>query len=117
MNDHFTPDLFRARLERDSGIKRSVDHADAVFPSWSSIALDYVRQYCLIHSRPFIADELSQWAYRQGLPEPPNRMAWGSVMVQARKAGIVTKLGYRNSIFSNVKNHMKPVVEWTGALK
>ena len=106
-------DLFQARLERDAAIKRAVDHADDVHPKWSEIALGYVERYCRVCKSPFVCDELREWAEANGLAEPPTRMAWGSVMVQAKKKGFIVKVGFIQGVYPDRKNtHMQTVTQW-----
>lgn len=78
---------------RDRGIERAVDHADREIPSWSDVALEYVRQYARNHGE-FLSEEPRQYAESRGLPDPPDKRAWGAVMLRAARAGYIRKIGY-----------------------
>ena len=116
--NHSQAQLFDARIVRDRAIQAAVDHADKQSPKWSEAALEFVRGYCAIHKLPFVCDELRAWAEQRGLQEPPTRMAWGSVMVQAKKAGYIAKMGFVQGVYPDRKNtHMQTVTQWESAEK
>jgi hypothetical protein len=113
MEEYTQEDLFTARTERDHGIKIAVDHADDIIPKWSDQALAFVGKYCEIHENCFVTNELREWAEQNGLPEPPTRMAWGSVMVQAKKKNLIEKMGFTQGIYPDRPNtHMQTVTMW-----
>lgn len=108
-------DLFTARAERDAAMQQAVDHADAVEPSWSEQAQDWVRKYVAVNKSPFVCDELRIWAEERGCPAPVSGPAWGSVMAKSARLGIIAKVGLRTHIFPDKKTtHMKAVTEWIG---
>jgi hypothetical protein len=68
---------------RDEGMARAVEHADAIYPEWSDVALSLLRTWC--------ASRIGQ---QKMLPVPPDKRAWGAVMLRAAKAGYIEKVGY-----------------------
>ena len=106
-------DLFEARKVRDQAMNTAVNHADDVLPTWSEQAQDWVRKYVKTHKYPFVCDELRTWAESHGCPAPISNFAWGTVMAQSCRNGVITKMGLRTHIFPDKKTtHMKAVTEW-----
>lgn len=100
-------DYERALREANDGIERAVEHADAVTPAWSDIALDWIRVYALTHHR-FISEECVMAARAAGIPCPPDDRAWGGPMRQAAKRGIIIANGYGHSKLC----HLRPCTMW-----
>lgn len=65
-----------AESKRDSGISRSVDHADRKEPNWSDAALFMVRRYARMSGAPFMAEDARAFADKMGLNDPPDGRAW-----------------------------------------
>ena len=101
---------FTAEQLRDKGIKVAADHAEAVIPNWGEDAFEMLLQY---PSNTFMTEDVRRWAYNNGLPKPPNDMAWGSVIVKAAKEGTIIHQGYRKT--SNPKAHGRPASVWAKA--
>lgn len=79
---------------RDDGMERATAHADAVSDRWRVNALaavvDYITRDLFVED--FTAEDVREWAR---LPEPPDRRAWGTIMVVAARKGYIAKAGYR----------------------
>jgi len=75
---------------RDEGMRKAIEHADAVKAAWSDGALDYVRAVAE-ERRELTAERVREYAIAKGFVEPPDRRAWGAVMIRGHKAGILTR--------------------------
>lgn len=99
----------QARTLRDEGMQRAVDHADRVIPDWKLDALAYVKQYAEANEQ-FMGELARRYAEARGFPPPPDKRAWGAVMMAAAKAGYVKKLGWTTA--TDPKVHKNPVSLW-----
>ncbi len=98
-----------AREMRDAGISMAIGHADAVRPTWSDRALGYVKEY-FARNAIGTCEQVRQFAASKGFESPPDGRAWGSVMVGACRARIVSKGGWTTA--TDPKVHCNPVREW-----
>lgn len=100
---------------RDDGIKRALDHADAVEPKWSERAGLYVRGWLQTHGDPFLMEEVVEAAKREGFPAPPDSRSWGGVIRSLAKDKAVLKVGAREARTSNLslKILWKRSPDWT----
>lgn len=85
-----------ARL-RDEGAARAVEHADAVFHEWSAVAYSALLRFLLKTPLEdlfgFTAEDVR--GASPEVPEPPDRRAWGHVMLRAARAKLISQDGYR----------------------
>ena len=79
---------------RDEGMARAVEHADAIYPEWSDVALSLLRTWCASRIGQQFLAETPRGALEKMLPVPPDKRAWGAVMLRAAKAGYIEKVGY-----------------------
>ncbi len=98
-----------ARQLRDDGMARAADHAEVVEPGWNELALEYVRVYAKAN-RQLRGEMVRIYAENRGFPLPPDKRAWGAVMMRAAKAGLITKLGWTTAV--DPKVHKNPVSLW-----
>lgn len=101
-------DIQRARERRDTGMQRAVDHADAVTPSWSDRAYEFLVEY--VKSHPVFMVEDVRYASQGIIPAPPSARAWGAVVTRAAKAGLIYQDGFKK--VKNVKAHSTPAAVW-----
>lgn len=92
---------------KNEGMNNALIHADKAYAGWSSSAINYLRQY---PEDEFLAEDVSAWAYKQGLAIPPSKRAWGSVMVSANKQGFIERVGHKN--VKNPRAHATPASLW-----
>jgi hypothetical protein len=100
---------------RDQGIRAAVEHADAEqsSPKWSDQAEAYAEMMIAKRGyKPFLMEEIVQAAIRDGIPEPPDRRAWGHVIRALAKRGVVRKMGFAEAATSNCS----PKVLWSKAV-
>ena len=60
---------------------------------WTEEAIGYVQQF---PRGEFLTEDVRAWAYENGLEEPHDHRAWGSVMLSAEKQGIVLSAGVKH---------------------
>jgi len=94
------PELFAERHEAAHAA------ATAAGPTWRVNALDALRRFLRsIGARSFLAEELKAWAQENArwLPIPPDGRAWGSVILAAKRAGLVEAGGFEIDKFASPK--------------
>lgn len=100
-------DLFRA--VRDDGIRRAVTHADEAEPGWSDRAIELLTLFA--HERvTFTTHDLRAWAKRKYRFVGTTNWAWGSVIVRARRAGIIKQIG--TARVGDTVSHLKLSPVW-----
>jgi hypothetical protein len=102
-----------AEILRDDGILRAVDHADAVHEKWSDKALAMLIEYIDLiggTGSQFTSEMARFYAEEQGLPKPPDKRAWGAVMLGAARTKKCKKIGWTTA--SDPKVHCNPVSLW-----
>jgi hypothetical protein len=104
--DQLPIDFVRAR--RDDGIQRSGDHAG---DDWRRWARGYLMEYIAAHSGPFLAEDVRAFADACHFQHPPDGRAWGIVLRNAAREGLVVKVGYAPAKSSN----LSPKVQWRAA--
>lgn len=100
---------FTAREARDEGIRRAISHATKLDPVWREQALAHLRAFSLLHAY-VMCEQVRAVAEAAGLPPPPDKRAWGQIMVDGKRAKLVTKLGYVTATDPRV--HCNPVGYW-----
>lgn len=94
---------------RDEGIDRAITHADAVEPLWRERAYSLLLAYTTLR-KSFLVEEAREWAEDRGLPYPPDKRAWGAVILRAAEAGVVSADGY--GLVRDPKSHRHPATLW-----
>jgi hypothetical protein len=86
-----TMDLFaEARDRAETGMQRSVDHADRDTPGWSERALEALRRYARIQAEDFTIEKARAAIV---LEAPPDQRAFGAVTQSAIRKGYIQKTG------------------------
>jgi hypothetical protein len=110
----FDPPPSKPRREemRDDGIDRAVSHADRVIPDWSekAHALSIAYLQSLGSGAQTTSEKVRIYAERAGLPHPPDKRAWGAVMLRLARAGRLRKRGWTTA--EDPKVHCNPVSLW-----
>lgn len=111
MSDQLAIDFNRpsGRDLAKEGMERAADHAERDAPGWRDQALEYVRQYATEHYE-FMCEAARRYAEGRGIGPPPDKRAWGAVMVKAARAGYVQKIGF--ACATDPKVHMNPAGLW-----
>lgn len=93
---------------RDRGIEKAIEHADALYGTWSLQAYNFLLKY-LSSASEFMVEDVRK-ASEGMVPPPPSLRAWGGVIVRACKAGLIKRTGFRN--VTNAKAHATPASVW-----
>lgn len=93
---------------RDRGIQQAVDSAEAKSPNWKQEAYAFFLEYIKKHPE-FMMEECRK-ASEGTIDQPPSNRAWGSVIVQAKREGLIRRVGFRS--VKNPKAHMAPCSVW-----
>jgi len=104
------PNLFTGAQLRDKGIKQAIDHADQKDSKWSEKAYKFLTAYIGSCGRDFMVEDVRRAADWAGLTEPPSKRAWGGIIVRAKKAGLISRAGFRQ--VKNPKAHCTPATVW-----
>lgn len=103
-----------AKQLRDAGMKKAVDHANAVSPNWSEKAYKRLLEFIDRVPGEFMIEDVRAFSVLDdGFEMPPNSKAWGSVVVRAFKAGIIKRVRYDQA--KGPKCHMTTVSVWIKA--
>ena len=87
------PELTGKEL-RDEGMKKAVDHADSVEPTWSQRAYKFLLKYRLTVEE-FMTEDVRK-ASKGIVPGPPDLRAWGSIVTKAARVGLIHSTGIRS---------------------
>jgi hypothetical protein len=106
----------QGEILRDGGIQLSLFNAEIKIPDWKDRAIQALKNF--INENPhmhpaFQTEDVRAWAYKNGLPEPPNHRAWGAVITSAKRKGLIRFIGYAN--VDNPKAHCTPASVWKTA--
>ena len=102
----------RAAELRDRGMQASADHADRVHVGWGDAAFGI----CLIAiggmqpEEKLTSETMRMIAEQKGLPEPPDKRAWGKVMLRLAKSGKIRKSGWTEAKTADA--HKRPINLW-----
>lgn len=89
---NFLNSIEEGERRKDLGIKRAIDHADAVSEDWSERALKAALYFILINpiGFTFLTEDLRNYIYENNLVEPPpSDRAWGAITLKLRKSGYI----------------------------
>jgi hypothetical protein len=100
------------RLKK-AGMQLSLFNAEINDPGWKDKALVSLTKFIFkFPDLQFQTEDVRAWAYRNGLPEPPNHRAWGGIISSAKRKGIIAFVGYEN--VDNPNAHCTPAAVWKG---
>lgn len=100
-----------ARQQRDAGMRQAESHANQVDPGWSDKAFNKLKEFLQIFTEPFQAEEVRSFAaVDDEFPQPPHERAWGGIFKKAVCAGLIKKIGHKNT--KSVKSHCTPAALW-----
>jgi hypothetical protein len=97
----------------EQSMEAAAGHADRVEAHWRHQALGALTMFASLHAQPFLIEEARAFAEANGLPQPPDARAWGSVTQAAARGENprIRRIGYAAAASSNCS----PKVLWIGA--
>lgn len=110
--DQLSIDFSRKDLA-EQGAQLAADHADAVIEDWQDRAFYLLTEFCRHHAygAQLTSERIRQYAEKQGLPNPPDKRAWGAIMLKAARKNLIRKIGWTTA--NDPKVHNNPVSLWT----
>lgn len=101
------------------GATRAADHADREHEGWSETAY---KRFChhaasLGPGGRFTTEDVRIAAELDGMPSPPDRRAWGSVAIKAKRAGKIVHVGYAPAKTAHVHGTTVSVWTWAGVVQ
>jgi len=92
---------------KQRGMYKALDYAEEVVNNFKEQALFFIMNY---PKQVFKAEDVRDFAYSHKMPRPPTERAWGSVMNEAKKMGIIKHIGYKK--VDNPRAHKTPASLW-----
>lgn len=90
------------------GMIKAALNAENENEGWIKSAYDFLLKYSRTH-KEFMCEDVRE-ASEGIVPPPPTNRAWGAIIRQARKSGLIVKKGYR--AVKNKKAHATPAALW-----
>jgi hypothetical protein len=104
-------DIKQGRENRDLGIKRSIEKANRDNPGWADKAYEFLQEFLKDRTEPFLGEDVrAAAAMKEDFEFPENAKSWGSIMVRAKKAGLIKSIGY--APVKNPKANATPSTLW-----
>lgn len=73
----------------------AADHSDRkVRPDWTEAAIQHLVAFGGRFDDGFLVEEIREHAERAGFPRAPDQRAWGGAVVEARRRGLIRRVGY-----------------------
>jgi len=95
---------------RDEGMDAAEEHTEEIDPGWTARAIQFIKDYAVIHREAFQIYDVQLYAEALGFPPPASIRAWGPAAVKAKKAGVIKSAGLTYS--KNPRAHNTPVGAW-----
>ena len=96
---------------KQQGMERSITSADNKIEDWSVSAFNFLMAFLAESEGEFMAEDVREYAKSRGLEDPPSKRAWGSIIIKAKKQGLIGFV--RLSQVSNPKAHRANASVWT----
>lgn len=110
-NPNHQPPMAAAIEGREAGISQAADHAEREFPGWFEKAYGFLVSYIKQHDREFMTEDVRLAAEAAQVPPPPDNRAWGNVIREAAKIGVIVKRGFAPA----KTGHCRPMPLWSRA--
>ena len=94
---------------KQEGIKRAIAHANRRVFGWEVSAFNILVNY-IKENKTFKAEDIRNHAESLGLELPPDKRAWGAIILRAKKVGLIRHIGYTQ--VDNPKAHKTNVSIW-----
>lgn len=97
------------------GANRAAAAADSAAPGWQQQAFDALSLFAAARKQQGVTNLTSEavrvYAEARGLPAPPDKRAWGAVMMRGKREGLLVKAGWITA--EDPKVHANPVSLWS----
>lgn len=70
------------------------EKADALIPSWSDSAYEFLCAFARGRTEPFLTEEAIHRSKAAGVPQAHNKAAWGAIVLKARCRGVIRQAGW-----------------------
>lgn len=104
---------FPAAAHRKVRTRKSVECTEAEesrTPGWTECAHEYLRRFLQTHHDAFLGEQYIWWSTHEGLAAPADKRAFGAVLRDAARRGVIRKTGKYSTATKNCS--AKPV--WVG---
>jgi len=95
---------------KQEGMEISIRHANQRVRNWSVSAFNILKRFLKEREGNFMAEDIRVFAHFKGLDEPPSKRAWGSLIVKAKKLGLIEFV--RFSQVANPRAHKANASVW-----
>ena len=102
-----------ATQEAIAGAETAASHADRVLEDWTDRAYQFLidsRNEYVLRGMTFMTEDIRIAAEQAGLPPPPDRRAWGAVVLRARKRNVIHVAGF--APVKDRRSHGGPKYVW-----
>lgn len=93
---------------RDKGISTALANANEKVDNWGVKAFNFLKEY-MKSNKEFLAEDVRE-ASKDIVPEPPNKRAWGAIIVRAYKGDLIKRKSYVS--VKNPKAHKAIATLW-----
>jgi hypothetical protein len=104
-------DLKQGRELATDGASKAAAHAERVAPGWNQQASTALARYGAALGE-FMTEDVRGLAVE--VPDPPDVRAWGAVIKDAKKAGLIRFERYAAQKATNCHGSLKAVWKWVG---
>lgn len=102
-----------ATAEAVHGAETAAAHADRVHGVWSDEAYEFLiskRDEFKREDKTFMTEDMRVIAERAGMPVPPDRRAWGAIVLRAKRQGVIHVAGF--APVKDRRSHGGPKYVW-----
>jgi hypothetical protein len=103
-------DILTAISEKQRGIEKAENTADAINPNWRNEAFEVLKEFLLTVPGEFLVEDVRAYAAVKNFVAPASNRVWGSVVVRAAREGLIKNIGY--GVTKNKKAHRTPASIW-----
>lgn len=106
-------DILTAISEKQRGIEKAENTADAIDPMWRENAFKLLKEFLSVNPGEFMVEDLRAYAAMKNFVAPASNRVWGSVVLRAAREGLIKNIGY--GVTKNKKAHRTPASIWKAA--
>ena len=96
------------------GMTAAAANAERDTEGWNQMAVESFVRYVMDVKHPFMTEDVRCFAEALGMPEPPDKRAWGAIAMKAKRAGLIVSLGYAPQ--QSVNAHKAPKTLWKAVI-